>query len=247
MPFTFVSRARCLQMSDSRDSSIEIPFPSPSYEYQGYNAPIPEPSDDDLKQNPGLKTRIAYAKTSRQHKRNISPRFCEVVQQIETQCEKALKLPHKGKEREATIQSPDVQDKTLEYNAKCWHVSESGLPEEHILFRLESQSSQGRCQKSSWTRQIVIIQLTVFNDTSKILFEFGSRSHRYISNIDAKEVHSEKFSADVPIRRSSALVAQQTWLLLKCRNLTNSKEIPFLSIDEQSKISQSLIILYGNM
>lgn len=51
--------------------------------------------------------------------RNISPRLLLFIQHLKAQCEKALKLPKKGKEREESLKSIGVADGMLH---SYWYV-----------------------------------------------------------------------------------------------------------------------------
>ena len=65
-----------------------------------------------------MKTRIDYAKLLKKY-RDISPRFLQFVQKMKADCEKAMKLPQKSKERDALSHTIDVNDDMLH---AYWYV-----------------------------------------------------------------------------------------------------------------------------
>ncbi|KAL8734971.1 MAG: hypothetical protein Q9181_002994 [Wetmoreana brouardii] len=73
---------------------------------------FPKPPTEDVRTLSGLHTRIQFGQNTRQY-RDISPRVHRLIQNLKRQCEKALKLPKKGKERDAAIEQITIQDDFL--------------------------------------------------------------------------------------------------------------------------------------
>ena len=105
-------------LPNSKDK-LNIPSPSDPYKYNGYKTNLPEPPRDGHYSVSGLKSHIEYGKKMRNF-RDISPRFLQFGQHLKVSCEKALKLPTKGKAREESLHSISIVDGML---CSHWYVS----------------------------------------------------------------------------------------------------------------------------